>query len=46
MLYAGAPCVSKGHAVRNYRFDEAVAQVDQFLHSYDVPVPADVELAG
>jgi 4-hydroxyphenylacetate 3-monooxygenase len=38
MFYAGAPSVSKGHALRNYRFDEAVAQVDEFLASYDVPV--------
>ncbi|MBV9547605.1 MAG: 4-hydroxyphenylacetate 3-hydroxylase [Chloroflexi bacterium] len=44
MFYAGAPSVSKAHAVRTYRFDEAVAQVDQFLSSYglpsDVPDPA------
>jgi 4-hydroxyphenylacetate 3-monooxygenase len=38
MFYAGAPSVSKGHAFRTYRFDEAVAQVDQFLASYDLPV--------
>ena len=31
MFYAGAPSVSKGHAFRNYRFEEAVAQVDGFL---------------
>jgi 4-hydroxyphenylacetate 3-monooxygenase len=37
MFYAGAPNVSKGHAVRNYRFDEAVAQVDGFLGCYGVP---------
>jgi len=37
MFYAGAPGVSKGHAFRTYRYDEAVAQVDRFLASYDVP---------
>jgi 4-hydroxyphenylacetate 3-monooxygenase len=31
MFYAGAPSVSKGHAFRNYRYEEAVAQVDRFL---------------
>jgi 4-hydroxyphenylacetate 3-monooxygenase len=36
MFYAGAPGVSKGHAFRNYRYDEAVAQVDQFLGTYGV----------
>jgi 4-hydroxyphenylacetate 3-monooxygenase len=36
MFYAGAPGVSKGHAFRNYRYDEAVAQVNQFLASYGV----------
>jgi 4-hydroxyphenylacetate 3-monooxygenase len=38
MFYAGAPSVSKGHAFRTYRFDEAVAQVDQFLASYGLPL--------
>jgi 4-hydroxyphenylacetate 3-monooxygenase len=38
MFYAGAPGVSKGHAFRNYRFDEATAQVDEFLASYGLPV--------
>ncbi|MDQ3809248.1 MAG: 4-hydroxyphenylacetate 3-hydroxylase [Chloroflexota bacterium] len=38
MFYAGAPSVSKGHALRNYRFQEAVAQVDRFLASYGLPV--------
>src|SRR5262249_45016104 len=38
MFYAGAPSVSKGHAFRNYRFDEAVDQVDRFLASYDMQV--------
>jgi 4-hydroxyphenylacetate 3-monooxygenase len=36
MFYAGAPSVSKGHALRNYRYDEAVAQVERFLASYGV----------
>jgi 4-hydroxyphenylacetate 3-monooxygenase len=36
MFYAGAPSVSKGHAFRNYRYDEAVAQVERFLASYGV----------
>jgi 4-hydroxyphenylacetate 3-monooxygenase len=37
MFYAGAPSVSKAHAMRNYRYAEAVAQVDDFLASYDLP---------
>jgi 4-hydroxyphenylacetate 3-monooxygenase len=37
MFYAGAPSVGKAHAVRNYRYDEAVAQVDRFLASYSLP---------
>ena len=40
MFYAGAPSVSKGHAVRTYRYDEAVEQVDDFLASYGLPVGA------
>jgi 4-hydroxyphenylacetate 3-monooxygenase len=40
MFYAGAPSVSKAHAFRNYRYEEAVAQVDAFLGSYGLPVPA------
>jgi 4-hydroxyphenylacetate 3-monooxygenase len=40
MFYAGAPSVSKGHAVRTYRYDEAAAQVDDFLASYGLPVGA------
>jgi 4-hydroxyphenylacetate 3-monooxygenase len=40
MFYAGAPSVSKGHAFRNYRYDEAVAEVDRFLASYGMPVEA------
>jgi 4-hydroxyphenylacetate 3-monooxygenase len=38
MFYAGAPSVSKGHAFRNYRYDEAVDQVDAFLASYGLPL--------
>jgi 4-hydroxyphenylacetate 3-monooxygenase len=38
MFYAGAPSVSKGHAFRTYRFDEAVAQVDDFLSTYGLPI--------
>jgi 4-hydroxyphenylacetate 3-monooxygenase len=37
MFYAGAPSVSKAHAVRNYPYAEAVAQVDGFLASYGLP---------
>ena len=37
MFYAGAPSVGKAHAFRNYRYDEAVAQVDRFLASYRLP---------
>ena len=39
MFYAGAPSVGKAHAFRNYRYEEAVAQVDAFLASYG-PVEA------
>ena len=39
MFYAGAPGVSKAHAVRTYRYAEAVAQVDAFLASYGLPAP-------
>lgn len=38
MFYAGAPSVGKAHAVRTYRFDEAVDQVDTFLKSYVLPL--------
>jgi 4-hydroxyphenylacetate 3-monooxygenase len=38
MFYAGAPSVSKGHAFRNYRYEEVVAEVDRFLASYGLPV--------
>jgi 4-hydroxyphenylacetate 3-monooxygenase len=40
MFYAGAPSVGKAHAYRNYRYDEAVAQVDEFLASYSLAQPA------
>jgi 4-hydroxyphenylacetate 3-monooxygenase len=36
MFYAGAPFVTRGYAFRNYGYDEALAQVDEFLASYDV----------
>lgn len=36
MFYAGAPFVSKGYAFRNYRYEEAVERVDEFLASYDL----------
>jgi len=38
MFYAGAPSVSKAHAVRTYRFDEAIAQVDTFMNGYSLPL--------
>ena len=44
MFYAGAPSVGKAHAFRNYRYDEAVDQVDRFLNSYSLPA-ASVETA-
>jgi 4-hydroxyphenylacetate 3-monooxygenase len=34
MFYAGAPFVAKGYAFRNYRYEEAVALVDDFLQTY------------
>jgi len=43
MFYAGAPNVGKAHAVRTYRYDEAVAQVDRFLASYSVPSATETE---
>jgi 4-hydroxyphenylacetate 3-monooxygenase len=36
MFYAGAPFVARGYVVRNYRLEEAVALVDEFLASYDL----------
>jgi 4-hydroxyphenylacetate 3-monooxygenase len=40
MFYAGAPSVSKAHAVRTYRYEEAVDRVDAFLDSYALPADA------
>ncbi len=34
MFYAGAPFVAKGYAYRNYGFEDAVAEVEEFLESY------------
>jgi 4-hydroxyphenylacetate 3-monooxygenase len=45
MFYAGAPFVTRGYAFRNYGYEEAVAQVDEFLASYDI-ASADREAAG
>jgi 4-hydroxyphenylacetate 3-monooxygenase len=45
MFYAGAPSVGKAHAVRNYRYDEAVAHVDRFLNSYSLPATISMEPA-
>ena len=36
MFYAGAPFVAKGYAYRNYGYDEAVSQVEEFLASYNL----------
>lgn len=36
MFYAGAPFVAKNYALRNYGFDDPVAEVDRFLDSYDI----------
>ncbi|MGH2350252.1 MAG: 4-hydroxyphenylacetate 3-hydroxylase family protein, partial [Chloroflexota bacterium] len=33
MFYAGAPHIAKGYAFRNYRYEEAVACVDDFLQT-------------
>ena len=38
MFYAGAPFVAKGYAFRHYGYDEAVASVDEFLSSYNLPL--------
>jgi 4-hydroxyphenylacetate 3-monooxygenase len=43
MFYAGAPSVGKAHAYRNYRYEEAVAPVDRFLASYDLPAVTPLE---
>ena len=34
MFYAGAPFVAKGYAFRNYDYEAAMAEVDEFLSSY------------
>jgi 4-hydroxyphenylacetate 3-monooxygenase len=34
MFYAGAPFVAKGHAYRNYGYDQHVAEVEGFLAGY------------
>ncbi|MCZ7646830.1 MAG: 4-hydroxyphenylacetate 3-hydroxylase [Planctomycetota bacterium] len=39
MFYAGAPFVAKNYAYRNYGYEEAVAQVDACLASYDLNTP-------
>jgi 4-hydroxyphenylacetate 3-monooxygenase len=36
MFYAGAPHVARGHAYRNYGYDEAVERVDAFLDGYSI----------
>lgn len=36
LFYAGAPFVVRGYAFRNYDWDESVAEVDEFLASYDL----------
>jgi 4-hydroxyphenylacetate 3-monooxygenase len=36
MFYAGAPFVTRGYAFRNYGYEEALSEVDEFLASYDV----------
>jgi 4-hydroxyphenylacetate 3-monooxygenase len=43
MFYAGAPYVARAYAYRNYRYEEAVKLVDDFLATYaldDAPTPA------
>ncbi|RFU64946.1 4-hydroxyphenylacetate 3-hydroxylase family protein [Peribacillus glennii] len=37
LFYNGAPFVTKGYSFRNYRFDEAIQMVDQFMESYQMP---------
>lgn len=34
MFYAGAPFVARGYAFRNYGFDQAVQEVEEFLAGY------------
>ncbi|MFB9235724.1 4-hydroxyphenylacetate 3-hydroxylase family protein [Plantactinospora siamensis] len=36
MFYAGAPFVAKGYAYRNYGYEQAVADVEEFLASYSI----------
>jgi 4-hydroxyphenylacetate 3-monooxygenase len=45
MFYAGAPFITKNYSFRNYDFATAVAEVDEFLATYDA-VPADELPAG
>lgn len=37
LFYNGAPYVTKGYAFRNYRFEETVDFVDEFMESYSIP---------
>ncbi|WP_158738106.1 4-hydroxyphenylacetate 3-hydroxylase family protein [Alteribacillus sp. YIM 98480] len=37
MFYAGAPHVAKGHAYRNYGYQETVELVEKCLSSYSIP---------
>ncbi|HEY1215658.1 MAG TPA: 4-hydroxyphenylacetate 3-hydroxylase C-terminal domain-containing protein, partial [Bryobacteraceae bacterium] len=37
MFYNGAPFAVKGHAFRNYGFNEPLALVERFLQSYTLP---------
>ncbi|MDQ0219561.1 4-hydroxyphenylacetate 3-hydroxylase [Peribacillus cavernae] len=37
LFYNGAPFVTKGYSFRNYRYEEVVDLVDQFLESYQIP---------
>jgi 4-hydroxyphenylacetate 3-monooxygenase len=39
MFYAGAPYVARGYAYRNYRYEEAVGMVDEFLKTYGLETP-------
>jgi 4-hydroxyphenylacetate 3-monooxygenase len=45
MFYAGAPYVAKGYSLRNYRYEEAVALVDEFLTTYDLKTGQAAEAA-
>lgn len=40
MFYNGAPFVVRGHAFRNYGYDEPLAMVERFLNSYELPKAA------